>query len=86
MATPCWRFIPDMLPYGGTEGLTLSVDKYDPEGAAALLVADGWKDSDGDGILDKDGKALELKGITFASRKELGRFWSFFSLSLRLSV
>ena len=73
MATPCWAIYPDMLPYGGTEGLTLSVDKYDPEGAAALLAADGWKDSDGDGILDKDGKALELKGITFASRKELGQ-------------
>ena len=73
MATPCWAIYPDMLPYGGTEGLTLSVDKYDPEGAAALLAADGWKDSDGDGILDKDGKALELKCITFASRKELGQ-------------
>ncbi|MCU0411087.1 MAG: ABC transporter substrate-binding protein [Bacteroidetes bacterium] len=29
---------------------------YDPRAAAALLEAEGWKDRDGDGILDKDGK------------------------------
>jgi peptide/nickel transport system substrate-binding protein len=32
----------------------------DPAGARALLRARGWIDSDGDGILDKDGKPLAL--------------------------
>jgi len=32
----------------------------DPAGARALLRARGWVDSDGDGILDKGGKPLEL--------------------------
>lgn len=31
---------------------------YDPEGAAALLEADGWVDSDGDGVREKDGVPL----------------------------
>jgi len=33
---------------------------YDTDKATALLAEAGWTDSDGDGILDKDGKALEL--------------------------
>ena len=33
---------------------------YDTDKATALLAEAGWSDSDGDGILDKDGKALEL--------------------------
>jgi peptide/nickel transport system substrate-binding protein len=35
---------------------------YDPKEAARILAAQGWKDTDGDGVLDKDGKpfAFEL--------------------------
>lgn len=33
---------------------------YDPEEAAQLLADAGWTDSDGDGILDKDGTALSF--------------------------
>jgi peptide/nickel transport system substrate-binding protein len=33
---------------------------YDPDGALALLERLGWKDTDGDGILDKDGKKLSF--------------------------
>ncbi len=37
---------------------------YDPERAKGLLAAAGWKDSDGDGILDKDGHPFEFTIIT----------------------
>lgn len=37
---------------------------YDPEKAKQMLADEGWKDSDGDGILDKDGKKFEFELIT----------------------
>jgi peptide/nickel transport system substrate-binding protein len=35
--------------------------RYDRPGAAALLAARGWRDSDGDGVLDRNGQALTLR-------------------------
>jgi peptide/nickel transport system substrate-binding protein len=42
--------------------VTLMPDAYDPDLARALLAEAGWTDTDGDGILDRDGKpfAFEL--------------------------
>jgi len=37
---------------------------YDPEKARAMLAEAGWKDTDGDGILDMDGKPFEFTIIT----------------------
>ncbi len=36
---------------------------YDPEKASALLAEVGWTDSDGDGIVDKDGQRLAFEMI-----------------------
>lgn len=37
---------------------------YDPEKAKQMLEEAGWKDTDGDGIIDKDGKPFEFTIIT----------------------
>jgi peptide/nickel transport system substrate-binding protein len=38
--------------------------EYSPQKAKALFAEAGWKDTDGDGILDKDGKLFEFEIIT----------------------
>jgi peptide/nickel transport system substrate-binding protein len=37
---------------------------YDPDRARALLAEAGWKDTDGDGILEKDGRKFEFEILT----------------------
>jgi len=51
-----------------TFGYNPAADDYyaqDLEAASALLAESGWADSDGDGILDKDGEPLSLVWICF---------------------
>ena len=48
---------------------------YDPKKARQLLAEAGWKDTDGDGILDKDGKPFLFRLITNSGneiRKDVG--------------
>jgi peptide/nickel transport system substrate-binding protein len=45
--------------------------KYDAQKARDLLADAGWTDSDGDGIVDKDGKSLELSLLTYPNRPGL---------------
>lgn len=44
---------------------------YNPVQAKALLAEAGYSDSDGDGYVDKDGKPLTVRWLTYTSRQEL---------------
>ena len=65
-ATPCYGIYPDNLAFGGTDGLNLTVDSYDADKAKEILADAGYQDTDGDGILDKDGVNLTFKVLTYS--------------------
>lgn len=48
-----WPYNPDVKKY-----------EYNPEKAKKLLIDAGWEDTDGDGILDKDGRPFEFTILT----------------------
>lgn len=53
VAPACWNHDAD-----------LAADACDPGRARALLAADGWRDLDGDGILERDGEPLRFEILT----------------------
>ena len=61
--------VPPSLDYGFDQ-LT-DPNAYNVERAKQLLDEAGWKDTDGDGIRDKDGKPLSVDFIIYNSRAEL---------------
>ena len=67
---PCYGVFSTAVPFGGTEGLELTVDSYDPEKAAQILADAGYEDTNGDGTLDKDGVELAFTAITYSYNPE----------------
>lgn len=49
----------------------MTTESYDPEDARQVLEAAGWRDTDGDGIREKDGVKLTVRWLTYPSRQEL---------------
>lgn len=43
---------------------------YDPEGAKRILASKGWKDSDGDGMLDRNGKRFSFEILSNAGNQQ----------------
>ncbi|NMA69655.1 MAG: ABC transporter substrate-binding protein [Desulfitobacterium sp.] len=65
---PAVGAFPAALPYGSSK---VKAESFNLDKAKALLEQEGFKDSDGDGILDKDGEKLSFKLVTYSSRVEL---------------
>ncbi|MBA3891379.1 MAG: ABC transporter substrate-binding protein [Gemmatimonadaceae bacterium] len=66
MTVSIWNGIGE-VPCGPISSITFTFDPatcemypYDPEGARATLEADGWIDTDGDGIRERDGQRLVI--------------------------
>ncbi len=54
-----WAYNPNVTRY-----------PYDPEKARALLAEAGWRDTDGDGVLDKDGQPFRFTILTNQGNEE----------------
>lgn len=50
---------------------TVTAEEYDLNASRELLEKAGWKDTDGDGFVDKDGQKLTIRWLTYPSRQEL---------------
>ena len=66
--------LPPSLDYGFDKLKAEYPDNYNVENAKKLLADAGWKDTDGDGFVDKDGKNLEIDFIYYSGRAELPLF------------
>lgn len=62
--TPTKTTFPAVTAFSDETSLT-NVPDFDMEGAKKLLADHGYTDSDGDGVLDKDGKKVSLQIITY---------------------
>lgn len=72
--TPGGPLLPPSLDYSFDKLKAEYPDNYNVENAKKLLADAGWKDTDGDGYVDKDGKNLELDFVYYSGRAELPLF------------
>ena len=61
--------VPPSLDYGFDQ--LKDPNAYNPENAKKLLAEAGWKDTNGDGYVDKNGKNLEIDFVFYSGRAEL---------------
>ncbi len=68
---PGGPYLPPSVDYGYAELYKQDPNQYNLESAKQLLAEAGWKDTNGDGFVDKDGKNLELDFVFYSGRAEL---------------
>ncbi len=71
MTVPSYGIFPKNLAYGGIKNIKPVVTGFNVEAAKKLLDAAGYKDADGDGILEKDGIKLSMKMIGLSAQKDM---------------
>lgn len=78
-ATPTQGAFPERSGY--SDGV--SAPGYDLDKAKQVLADDGWKDTDGDGYLDKDGQRLTVRLATYEANPELPRICEVLTSTLK---
>ena len=80
---PNYGVYPSTLSYGNIDNLSPLVTGYDTAGAKEKLLEAGYQDTDGDGILEKNGAELNIKLATISTRSEFIEFCDVLTSALK---